>query len=129
MGPQAFRPFLALSIIAMATVQVTAKVYHVSRTANGAKRSSFTRLFDKTLETIQECVDNLQNPGDECDIQPESYHANVVITGKHGTKDDAIIIRGDPSGKTKLDGTIPLKPSEWIKFGKGPYKAVIAQDI
>ena len=130
MAREALKTLLLLSIVAMVTIQLSAEVFYVSSPQKShGKRSSFTRLFDKTLGTIQECIDNLQKPGDECVIKPGSYHENVTITGKHGTRDNPIIIRGDPSGKTKVDGTIPLNPANWVKFANGAYKAVIKQDI
>ena len=121
--------FLVSSIMSILIIQVAAKVFSVGSVPDSVKRSSFTRFYDKTLGTIQACVDNLQKPGDECVIQPGRYHENVTIMNKHGTKEDPIIIRGDPSGTTTVDGTIPLNPTKWEKFAKGAYKTVLKQDI
>ena len=121
--------FLVSSIMSIVKIQVTAKVFSVGSVPDSVKRSSFTRFYDKTLGTIQACVDNLQKPGDECVVQPGRYHENVTIMNKHGTKEDPIIIRGDPSGTTTVDGTIPLHPTKWEKFAEGAYKTVLKQDI
>ena len=121
--------FLVSNIMSILIIQVTAKVFSVGSVPDSVKRSSFTRFYDKTLGTIQACVDNLQKPGDECVIQPGRYHENVTIMNKHGTKEDPIIIRGDPSGTTTVDGTIPLNPTKWEKFAKGAYKTVLKQHI
>lgn len=115
MAPQAVKSLLLLSIAAIVTVQVSTKTFYV----NGPQ------------DKIQDCVNNLKEPGDECLIQPGSYHEHVTITNKHGNEGNPIIIRGAPGGKTKLDGTVPLKPvdGKWDKMENGIYKAVIDQDI
>ena len=106
---------LVLSIVAIAMVQVSAKVFYVN----------------SPQDKIQDCIDNLKEPGDECVIKPGSYHEHVTITNKHGSEGNPIIIRGAPSGKSKLDGTVALRPvdGKWQKMASGAYKAVIDQDI
>ena len=39
------------------------------------------------------------------------------------------MIRGDPNSLTKLDGTVPLSPTEWERMNNGAYKAFIHYDI
>ena len=115
MAPQAVKPLLVLNIVAIVTVQVSAKVFYIN----------------SPEDKIQDCVDNLKEPGDECLIKPGSYHEHVTITSKHGSEGNPIIIRGAPDAETKLDGTVALKPvtGKWEKMPNGAYKAVIAQDI
>lgn len=112
MASQAINLLLVWSIVAIMTMQVSAKVFYVGSPQDAEKRSGFTRQFDATLDTIQECVHSLQQPDDEYVIQPGSYHGRVNITNKHGTKDKPMIIRGDPNGQTILDGTIQLRPAK-----------------
>ena len=120
MAPQAFKLLLVLSV----TAQVLGKVSHVSNSQENEKRS----VNDNTVGTIQECINSLTGPGDECVIQPGTYHESVTIANKHGTKESPIIIRGTRDGVTKLDGTVPLNP-KWEKMSNGAYKGVIDQDI
>ncbi|KAL9968135.1 hypothetical protein ACROYT_G026469 [Oculina patagonica] len=129
MAPQAIKLLLVLAVVVMLTAPVHSKVFYVSSSQNGGKRSVNNKLFDKTLGKVQDCIDNLKEPGDECVIQPGTYHETVTIANKHGTKESPIIIRGSPDGVTKMDGTIPLTPAKWEKMPNGAYKGVIYHDV
>ena len=115
MATQAVKSLFVLAVVAMVTVQVSTKVFYIN----------------SPQDKIQDCVGNLKNPGDECFIQPGSYHEHVTITNKHGSDGNPIVIRGHPQDQTKLDGTVPLKPvdGKWEKMANGAYKAKIGQDV
>lgn len=129
MASQSVRLVLALGVIALLTAQVAAKVFYVSNSQNGDKRGINDIQFDETFGKIQDCIDKLEKPGDECVIQPGSYHESVTIANKRGTVESPIVIKGDPNVVTKLDGTVPLRPAKWEKMDNGAYKAVIHHDI
>ena len=121
MAPQAAKLLLVLGVTL--TAQVLGKVFYVSKSQENGKRSFNNKQFDGTLMKIQDCIENLQKPGDECVIQPGTYHESVTIANKHGTRESPIIIRGGPDGVTKLDGTVRLTPEKWEKMPNGVYKA------
>ena len=130
MAPRAVKLLLVWGVvIVMLTSQVLGKVFYVSSSENSGKRSIHGKLFDKTPGKVQDCIDNLKEPGDECVIQPGTYHESVTIVDKHGTKESPIIFRGSHDGVTKLDGTIPLKPAKWEKMPNGAYKGFIYHDV
>ena len=129
MAPQTAKLFLVLGVLCILTSQVLGKVFYVSSSVNSGKRSVNDKLFDNSLGTIQECVDSVKDPGDECVILPGTYHESVTIADKHGTKESPIIIRGSHDGVTKLDGTAALKPAKWEKMPNGAYKGIIDYDI
>ena len=61
--------------------------------------------------TIKTCIDALASPGDECLIRRGRYHhPEFTISGKTGTADSPIIIRGYDDEIPIIDGTIPLTP-------------------
>lgn len=120
---------VAFVVIAILTLQVAGKVFSVSNSQIGNKRTISDIQFDGTMGKIQDCIDNLKEPGDECVIQPGNYHEQVTITNKFGSEESPIVIRGDPNALTKLDGTVPLRPEKWEKMDNGAYKAVIHHDI
>ena len=120
MAPKAVKQLLFLSVTL--TAQVLGKVIYVSENQE--------TVGDKnTVGTIQECIDSLTAPGDECVILPGTYHESVTIANKHGTKESPIIIRGTRDNVTKLDGTVRLAPEKWEEMPNGAYKGVIDQDI
>ena len=120
---------VAFVVIAILTLHVAGKVFSVSNSQIGNKRTISDIQFDGTMGKIQDCIDNLKEPGDECVIQPGNYHEQVTITNKFGSEESPIVIRGDPNALTKLDGTVPLRPEKWEKMDNGAYKAVIHHDI
>lgn len=80
--------------------------------------------------TIQSCVDNLSEPGDECVIPGGRYHEHVTISNKHGTPDKPMVIRGLGDEYPIIDGTVQLTPEGgWVRHESGAYKAAIDQDI
>ena len=115
MAFQAVKSLLLLGVVVIVTVQVSAKLFYVKG----------------PQDSIQDCVDSLTEPGDECVIQPGVYHEHVTIKNKHGREGSPIVIRGHSQEETKLDGTVPVKPKDgkWVKMSNGAYKAVIDQDI
>ncbi|CAL4153254.1 unnamed protein product, partial [Meganyctiphanes norvegica] len=82
------------------------------------------------FKTIQRCVDELQNPGDECQIRSGRYHEVIHIDGLKGTSESPIVIRGYEDERPIWDGTVPIQPSEWeYDSSTGICEAYIDEDI
>lgn len=58
-----------------------------------ADKPTQSARVDTTLGNIRACIDKLRDPGNECVIQPGSYHQKGAIANKHGTEGWLIIIR------------------------------------
>jgi len=84
----------------------------------------------RPFKTIKDCIEVLENPGDECQIRAGSYHESINIEGLHGTPQQPIVIRGYADERPTLDGTVEIKnQTEWIKIKDNIYKAKISSTI
>ena len=70
--------------------------------------------IDHPLETINECLERLNEAGDECQIREGRYMEILEISGLRGTSESPIIIRGYDNERPVLDGTIHLDTSNWV---------------
>ena len=91
--------FLLLGVLAQ---KISATVYYVD--ANRGCKTNNGKSLDEPFATIQECVDALLEPGDECRIRAGRYHENVSIHGKYGSDDKPIIIGGYNNEQPIIDG-------------------------
>ncbi len=93
---------------------VAGEVYYVDNTKTG---SSATGTSSNPFAKIQDCIDAIEGPGDECKIIAGRYHEQIKITGKHGSPDKPILIYGSPKTRPVIDGTVEIKPiSAWEKL-------------
>ena len=81
------------------------------------------------FKTIQTCVDALKDPGDECHIRAGRYHEEVQVSGKKGSPEKPMVIRGYQDEIPVIDGTIPLNPKRWKRNRARIYNAVIDRAI
>ena len=86
--------------------------------------------IDEPFKSINRCVKELKNPGDECQIRTGYYHEVVTVTGLKGTKDNPIKIVGYQDERPVWDGTVSIKPSKWnFDSSTGICSAEIEQNI
>lgn len=87
--------------------------------------------ISSAFASIKPCIDALTNPGDECHIRSGRYHqSEFQISGKHGSADQPMLIRGYQNEIPVIDGTIPLTPEAGWELGEdGIYSAQIERDI
>jgi hypothetical protein len=72
------------------------------------------------LPTVQQCIDALERPGDECRLRAGRYRATAtapfVVDGKHGTVAAPMVITAaEGPGTVVFDGTVPL--TGWHRLG------------
>lgn len=87
------------------------RVFFVSPSSGDDKGPATAAL---PLASVQACVDRLVTPGDECRLQAGTYQGQgtVVVSGKHGTAENPIIIAAAGDGEVVFDGTAAIR-SAW----------------
>ena len=86
----------------------------------GAARVFFAGPEGSALPTVQQCVDALERPGDECRLRAGRYRATAgapfVVDGKHGSAAAPMVIAAaEGPGTVVFDGTVPL--TAWHRLG------------
>ena len=119
-------------LLAVTVVQLcrpsSAAVYYVDGLRGSDTNDGNTT--DTAFKTIKKCVDAVNAPGDECQIRAGRYHEDVEISGKFGTPERPIVIRGYNDETPIIDGTIPLTPKRWRRNRRtGIYRGRISQHI
>eukprot|EP00794_Sanderia_malayensis_P003512 gene3512-4013_t len=105
---------LVVSFCILACLQaISAKTFYVDSKTTKTRQIGTSRA---PFSTIQDCVDAVKSPGDVCQIKAGRYHEDVVITGKHGTKNKPIIITGFREDRPYLDGSVFIQAKSWSKI-------------
>ena len=117
--------FFAASLVLLG--QSSAAVFYVDGRRGSNDNDGLAT--DTAFLTIQTCVDALNAPGDECHIRAGRYHEEVQISGKTGSPEKPIIIRGYKDEIPIIDGTVLLNPKRWRKNRAGTYIGVLQRDI
>jgi hypothetical protein len=85
---------------------------------------------DEAFKTINRCAQELTNAGDECQIRAGYYHEVVIVDGLKGTTESPIKIVGYQDERPVWDGTVLIKPNEWMfDSNTGICSAEIQQNI
>ena len=106
-------------ILFLTLTQVFCTVYYADSSLR-VPESSGTSI-ESPFTTIQECVDALERPGDECRIREGRYHESVEISGKHGNEATPFVIAGYKNEMPVLDGTVSINVT-WSEYKNGIYK-------
>ena len=108
---------------------VSGAIYYVD--GNNGRNSNSGKSIATAFADVQKCINALKKPGDECHIRKGRYHQQKIeISGKLGSADKPIIIRGYKNEFPIIDGTVPLKPKGgWKRDSKGIYSTKIERDI
>lgn len=107
---------------------VQAAVYIVDGTIGDDKNTGLCTAT--AFKSIQHCVDQLVNPGDECKVRKGRYHEVIDINGLNGTAEMPFIIKGFEDERPIWDGTVPIQPEKWDFDSKtGICSAAINQNI
>ena len=111
------RELALLITLLLLPIYVSGTIYYVD--GKNGDDSNVGNSLDSPFATIKTCVDALREPGDECHIREGRYHtAEFRISGKAGTQDQPIVIRGYQDEIPIIDGTIPLMPKKGWKQDK-----------
>ena len=100
-----------LLLIMMGTSTNSRNVYIVDGSTGNDLNSGLSTT--EALETIGECVKQLSEPGDMCEVREASYHEVVEIEALKGTTDNPIVIKGYGEERPVWDGMVHIQESEW----------------
>ena len=116
-------------ILILLPLRVSGTIYYAD--GNNGDDINDGEGISSAFASIKPCIDALTNPGDECHIRSGRYHqSEFQISGKHGTANQPMLIRGYQKEIPVIDGTIPLTPVAGWELGKdGIYSAQIEWDI
>lgn len=124
------REIIVLTVILiLLPLCVTGTIYYAD--GNNGDDLNDGEGISSAFASIKPCIDALTNPGDECHIRSGRYHqSEFQISGKHGSADQPMLIRGYQNEIPVIDGTIPLTPEAGWELGEdGIYSAQIERDI